>query len=298
MDICTACGAYFGDAATQVCGQCGQVRRPAEGMQGWATQTSGAPYLGAPDQGTDSPWPAVAPVNHQPAWNTAGPPRGTDNRRTQTAMISLAVIGVVGAALTAWLTLKPSSADADNLIGRSTSSPATATQPASTTAPPAPTAQAPAPDTTVEQQELGAFVPVLASSVSARSEVVTEVGRLENCQGDPAVGMTDLDDAANSRHASAAAITQWDVHAIPNGTVLKTDLVALLNSSATADEGYAQWMEDIETGGCSVVADTDPGFQAGTAASQGATANKQAFLGLWNPLAAQFGLPSYTQDQL
>jgi len=297
MDICTACGALLDDAAAQVCGRCGQPRRPAVGVQGWETQTSGTPYFGTPDQGMDAQWPAVPPVAHQPTWSTVGPRSGGDGKRMQTAMISLAVVGVVGAGLTAWLTLKPPSADAVNLVNRSTSS-ATAPQSATPTPPPSPTSAAPTPDTAAEQQELGAFVPVLASSVSARNEVVTEVSRLGACQGDPAVGIADLDDAANSRHASASAITQWDVHAIPNGTVLKTDLVALLNSSATADEGYAQWMEDIQTGGCWVVAAADPGYQAGNTASQGATANKQAFLGLWNPLAAQFGLPTYTQDEL
>ena len=56
--------------------------------------------------------------------------------------------------------------------------------------------------------------------------------------------------------------------------------------------------DDQATGGCSAGNQSDPHFQAATGPNRQATAGKRAFLRLWDPLARQYGLTTYQQNQI
>ena len=69
-------------------------------------------------------------------------------------------------------------------------------------------------------------------------------------------------------------------------------------ASATADRDFAQWAQDELSKGCTQNDRADPNFQAAAAPDTQATTHKKAFVNLWNPTAAQYGLTSYTWNQL
>jgi hypothetical protein len=153
-------------------------------------------------------------------------------------------------------------------------------------------------DTTAEATQLQAFVSILSNTSSARSAVGNAVNGVGGCTEDPASGIATLQSSAQSRTSDAQSAQRLAVDAIPNGESLRSTLVSLLQDSATADNGYAQWMQDIQSQGCPVNTSSDQGYQSGDQASQSATQDKQNFVAMWNPLASQFGLTTYTADTL
>ena len=69
-------------------------------------------------------------------------------------------------------------------------------------------------------------------------------------------------------------------------------------ASVTADRDFARWAQDELTQGCTQNDQADPNFQAAAGPDNRATTGKKAFVSLWNPMAAQYGLPSYRWNQL
>jgi len=153
-------------------------------------------------------------------------------------------------------------------------------------------------DTATEATELQTFATILSDTSSARSAVTNVVSAVGACTEDAASGISTLQSSAQSRTNDAQSARQLAVDAIPGGDRLRSTLVSLLQDSATADDGYARWMQDIQSQGCPVDTATDRGFQSGDQASQSATQDKKDFVALWNPLAGQFGLNTYTADTL
>jgi hypothetical protein len=56
--------------------------------------------------------------------------------------------------------------------------------------------------------------------------------------------------------------------------------------------------ERIASQGCSQNDQADPNYAAATGPDNRAKADKIAFVGEWNPIAAKYGLTSYQWDQL
>lgn len=75
--------------------------------------------------------------------------------------------------------------------------------------------------------------------------------------------------------------------ALQNGAVLKSDLTKALFYSLTADSDYLAWAQQQESA-----------CQAGSQSGAALTADSQAvnyktlFVNMWNPVAAQYGLPA------
>jgi len=89
---------------------------------------------------------------------------------------------------------------------------------------------------------------------------------------------------------------------LPGRSALSPDMLAALTSawqnSITADRDFAQWAQDEISRGCTQNDQSDPGAQAAVGPDDQATTSKQTFVSLWNPVAAQYGLPSYQWNQL
>jgi hypothetical protein len=88
---------------------------------------------------------------------------------------------------------------------------------------------------------------------------------------------------------------------LPDASTLPSGLIQTLTgawqASAQADQDYAAWTRDENSGRC-VTDGSDPNFAAATAPDNQATANKTEFVNLWNPIAMQYGLPTYRWTQL
>ncbi len=71
---------------------------------------------------------------------------------------------------------------------------------------------------------------------------------------------------------------------------LVSDLTQAWQASIAADQAYAKWANDEITQGCVANDTSDPGYQATVTPNANATKYKTAFVGQWNPVAAQYGL--------
>ena len=76
------------------------------------------------------------------------------------------------------------------------------------------------------------------------------------------------------------------------------DLANSWQASLNADDDFAAWAQDQVSGGCSPNNQSDPHFQAANGPDLQATANKRAFIRLWNPVAQTYGLTTYKQNEL
>jgi len=74
--------------------------------------------------------------------------------------------------------------------------------------------------------------------------------------------------------------------------------VGAWQNSIKADQDFAQWAQDEVSNDCTTNAQSDPNAQAAVAPDDQATADKKAFVSPWNPIATQYGLPTYQWNQL
>ncbi len=64
-------------------------------------------------------------------------------------------------------------------------------------------------------------------------------------------------------------------------------------ASAQADRDFPTWAKDENFQGCTTDDTSDSNDQAATGPDNRATTYKKAVVGLWNPVAAKYGLTAY-----
>ena len=138
---------------------------------------------------------------------------------------------------------------------------------------------------------------LLAQSVTDRSSIVNAASSVSQCgpalNQDPQV----FDSAAAARQRLLSQLASLPGRSALSGQMLQA-LTAAWQASATADQDFARWARDELSQGCSPNDQADPSFQAAAGPDGRATTGKKAFVNLWNPMAAQYGLPSYRWNQL
>lgn len=111
----------------------------------------------------------------------------------------------------------------------------------------------------------------------------------------PAAGITRLEQAITDRKDVLATMSGLPVSGIPAGQSMRADLESVLHLSISADRDFIGWMQDPQsTQNCPASTAQDASYSAGLAASSQAMQAKDQFLAVWNPLAEQFHLPTYT----
>jgi hypothetical protein len=169
--------------------------------------------------------------------------------------------------------------------------PTTTASPTTTPPPPPPTTTPPA---VTEQQAATGLSGLLTESVANRSAIVNASTDAGTCGGSYSQDAQVLRQAAASRRS---LITRLD--SLPGAQTLPAQMLSDLRSawqvSATADDDYARWADDEAARGCTT---NDQWYAATSTPNQQATADKMAFIVLWNPIASRYGLPAYTQSQL
>jgi hypothetical protein len=217
------------------------------------------------------------------------------------------VIGVVallaaGGAVTAFIVLPSHHSQA--AAGTLRTSPA-APRPslsASAAATPSSAAVAPSsvtgtPSSPSAQQAAASLAGLLTQSVSDRSSTVNAVNSISACGPALSQGPQVLDSAAAARQRLLAQLASLPGRSALSGQMLQA-LTGAWQASATADQDFARWAQDELSRGCTQNDQADPNFQAAAAPDTQATTDKKAFVNLWNPIAARYGLTSYTWNQL
>jgi hypothetical protein len=138
---------------------------------------------------------------------------------------------------------------------------------------------------------------LLAQSVVDRSSIVAAVDDVGSCGPALNTDPQTLENAAVSRQNLLNELAS-----LPGRSNLPQNLLAALTSawqnSMQADKDYAQWAQDEVSNGCTQNDTSDPNYRAAIGPDGRATTDKQAFVGLWNPIGTEYGLQTYQWNQL
>jgi hypothetical protein len=146
----------------------------------------------------------------------------------------------------------------------------------------------PTPTPTLASRQAAAVDDLLSSSAATRKALqgaVTEVGDCTNLPG----AVSQIQDAVNRRSTEYKQAAALSTSALADGTIVKTDLTAALRNSLDADRDYLAWAQQQLTLGCAPATQSSAYTAAYNADTQ-ADAAKAAFVRVWNPIAARYGI--------
>jgi len=286
MDYCTRCGRRT-EPDNLFCTGCGGRLDPP------VTVTAERPPRQPPAQPSrvTHPRTSQAAAPHTRAAEDRAPWPRRDVRLTRGvppwATVTVAALAVVACgAVVAIIVTRSSPVKHINLSSN------TAAASVSSTSAQSPTSGAPA-----EQVAAQDLSQLLAQSATDRSAIVAAVNDVNSCGSDLAADIQTFQQAAVSRQSLLSQLTGLpDSYALP--TQMLQDLTSAWQSSYQADQDFAGWANDENSNGCTANDTSDSDYQAATEPDDQATADKQAFVNLWNPIASQYGLPTYQQNQL
>ncbi|WP_329218380.1 hypothetical protein OG352_18965 [Streptomyces sp. NBC_01485] len=142
---------------------------------------------------------------------------------------------------------------------------------------------------------------LLADSGSSRASVISAVADVKACDN-LAQAATDLRDAAKQRTDLVTRLSALKADQLPEHAALTTALTKAWQASASADEHYAAWADQVagsknkscKKGSARTTSET----QQGNRASGTASAQKTRAATLWNEIAKTYGLTQRQPTQL
>ena len=137
-------------------------------------------------------------------------------------------------------------------------------------------------------QQAAALGTLLTSSAAARTALHQAVAQVGACANLPAA-VSKLQDVVNQRASEYGRASALASAVLPDGATVKSALVAALGSSLKADQDYLAWARQQQSSGCTPATQSSA-YNAAFSASQQADAAKQAFVRVWNPVAARYGI--------
>jgi hypothetical protein len=142
---------------------------------------------------------------------------------------------------------------------------------------------------------------LLADSGGSRASVIRAVGNVRQCNN-LSQAASDLRAAAQQRTDLVTRLGKVSVDKLPDNAQLTAALTKAWQASASADNHYAAWADQVAGGGrksCRKGHARDTGqTQAGDRASVTASSEKNKAAGLWNAIAKQYGLTQRQPTQL
>ncbi|MER0246465.1 hypothetical protein AAHZ94_31740 [Streptomyces sp. HSW2009] len=162
---------------------------------------------------------------------------------------------------------------------------------ASDSPPPSSTAPSPSEPADPAEPQAKALDALLKDSNSSRASVIASVNNIKTCKALPKAA-SDLRAAARQRNALVTRLGQISVDKLPQHTELTQALTKAWRSSASADNHYAAWADQVgKKNGCHKGKARSSGHTAlGNRASGEASAAKNAAAKLWTPLARKYKL--------
>ncbi|MEU9555577.1 hypothetical protein [Streptomyces fumanus] len=260
-------------------------------------------FRGAPaaEGGSTQQMPVVAePPAPRPGYAPQGPGGGGGGRRraghdgggrtgSRVPLLAAVGIGIVVVGIGAGALMAGGDGEEEDGGNRTVSATAPATD---TSASASPTVD-PARQQAVELDKL------LADSGSSRTAVINAVADVKSCDNLEQAA-EDLRDAAGQRTQLVTRLSQLSMDKLPNHAELATALTKAWQASASADNHYAAWADQVAgKKGCHKgQARTTGEVQAATRASGTASSEKAKAASLWNAIAKKYGLTERQPVQL
>jgi len=269
--VCPACG-LANDPSSTTCARCNTAL-----ISTIAGQASVAPHV--PTQAYRAP---PQPRTFPKVWWIAGLAVGV-------ILLSVTGIGVL---------LYAQGDDADGGTGGQAGNASPATEPTGSTptATAVPTAPTEEPGGSAQDQA-AALDGVLDASVLSRRKLNQSIDKVLRCT-QLSLAVSDMRAAGDERRAQLSTVDSVAIDQLPSGERLRSTLHTALDNALQADEAYLDWAEPTRGNGCGDTAARRAAFERGEAASNRAGAAKTDFLKLWNPIAADLGLPVRTRQDI
>jgi serine/threonine protein kinase len=137
-------------------------------------------------------------------------------------------------------------------------------------------------------EQAAALSTLLTSSAAARTALHDAVRQVDACTN-LATAVSQLQGVVNQRAGEYSRASSLPTSALPDGTAVKSGLIGALSSSLKADRDYLTWAQQQQAGGCTP-SNQSSAYNAAFNASQLANTAKQAFVQVWNPVAAKYGI--------
>ena len=152
---------------------------------------------------------------------------------------------------------------------------------------------------TLGQQQAQALNDLLTQSTANRSQVQSATTEIAVC-GNLAQAQQTLQSSASSRQTLLNSLNELQISQLPNSSQLFAALSSAWTNSMNSDSSYAGWAQDESNNinGCVQNDTSDASYVQAQSTDAAATAAKQSFVTLWNPIAAQYGLPQLTASQI
>jgi hypothetical protein len=138
---------------------------------------------------------------------------------------------------------------------------------------------------------------LLAQSVTDRAAVIDAVADVRGCGPSLRQDARTFATAASSRKRLLSRLGSLPGRSLLPAAMLQ-DLTGAWQASAQADTDLARWADDKIARGCHRNSRSDAPLRASYVPDGQATAGKQAFASLWNPVARRYGLTVYRWNQL
>jgi hypothetical protein len=173
-------------------------------------------------------------------------------------------------------------------------------QPAGTaTSSPSPYADGPLtayiPNTAVGQASV--IAEILQASAGSRARLNQAIDAVQRCT-DTQSAVETLTAVTAERQTQINRAATADLSQLPTSDDIRAKLLTALNLAYTTDQEYLAWAQTIVNTGCKTTADSTEAWNKGTSDSAQTGAAKRAFIVLWNPIAAQFGLAAIQRNLL
>jgi hypothetical protein len=138
---------------------------------------------------------------------------------------------------------------------------------------------------------------LLVESAATRRLLARAVADVGACSNLP-VAASELRQVVDQRRRELGRASALSTNALPGADELSTELSQAMSYSLRADRHFLAWARQQLNAGCIAPAPQTSAYQAGVTASEQARASKTGFLRLWNPVATNQGLQTWTQAQI
>lgn len=239
---------------------------------------------GSREAGYFPPGPHGQPGPHGPHADDIGG-GGRGGRRTGSRVPLMAAVGVGIAVLGIGAGAMLAGGGGEDQKSGDDNRPVSATAPA--------TEGSPSPSEDPAEKQAIALDKLLADSGDSRTAVINAVAAVKSC-GNLAQAATDLRGAAKQRNQLVTDLSKLSLDQLPSHTELTAALTKAWQASASADNHYAAWADQVaakkgqlcKKGQARATAQT----QAGNRASGTASEQKKSAAKLWNTIAKKYGL--------
>jgi len=145
-------------------------------------------------------------------------------------------------------------------------------------------------------QEASAVDSILQASGTSRRNLRTAIDQVAHCQ-DMQAALGTMSTVVADRDAQIRQAGSLRIDQLPNGTQIRSDLLAILEASRQADQHYLLWAQDGSS--CNGTApNDDPNYAAAGRDSAAATSAKSAFLAEWEPVRSLANLGKYDESDI